>query len=454
MADLALPEESFFETPADVAEDLAALLAEYLTTDSSPLLVDACAGAGALALASLRVLSERKPEVALIEINPSLLSKAAEACGTRRTGSATPIDVFSREAAELIGQADAVLLNPPFAGARGGTFGPTLAGMQDDRRYPDVGCHYILHIAERMRPGVPLAFIFRKDAFVSRAYQGFWSDFAALGSVLRLVGVHRRLRPTSGAAESLLGVFVREARTDRCWLRRRAAEDFARTGQLLRLGWRRLGSVAYVRAGPSIRNELKRAVADHFPKIVRVIDIPPLHDGLDLWGPSFSYDMDWNPAAFSVPRNLTCQGRPGFVYRLAASEFRTAVLPRGFHFISATPAVMPRKPYDLHFVTGCSLVPAWRQLVRSWIASSNFTPGAVEDVLVPFSSFGLYRSISQLGRQVREILYQETRVRRESACSIPLIVLDNIKRVDAAVRDELKVIGGLPETDSLLFKRI
>lgn len=401
MADiaLALVEESFFETPLDVAEELAELIKPLILGGVAPLVVDACAGTGVLGAAALNATG-RIGRVSFIETNAGLLRSAISRVRGYVVGPTKPLDVFSREAEEIIRSADLVMMNPPFAGIRGEHLSGTLSSLQNFATYPDIGCQYFIHLARIIRPGVPLGFVFRRNAFLSRSYQNFWTELENLGTIIVLKDIQRRLRPSSGAAEAVIGVFVAGSSSHRCWLKQRSSQNFERQGQLLRRGWRRLGDVARVRAGPSIKSELK-SICPSPSMSRRVIDVPTGHDGSLLWSDDFSFEMEWEPSAFSVPRNLGFQGRAGFVYKLAASDFRTCILPHGYHFISATPAVLPKKPYDLNFVTGCSLLPSWRKMVRDWVASSNFTPSAVEDVFVPFNSFELYRKISKLGALAR-----------------------------------------------------
>ena len=367
-----------------------------LREQPNPLIVDVCAGRGSLAAAALRIL-DGTPSVSLIETNGSLLSVGLSICAGSVVGPRQPTDLFSPQALPSLKAADAVMINPPFAGTRGKSLGQKLADMQKDAGYPDLACHYLIYISKIVAPGTPVAFILRRDAFTSRAYQKFCNDLMAAGSVHSLVDVARRLRPGSGAAEAVIGVFVVGGRSTDCLLRRNLSVARAREHRLLRHGWRRLGDSAQVRAGPSIKSELRESKVHDAISIKKVIDIPRNHDGSILWSSDFTYMLKWEPKNFSVLRNLKLQGRAGVVYRLAGSEFRTAIMPNGFHFTSATPAIFPKREFDFNFIVGCSLIPAWRKLVRNWIGSFNFTPSAVEDVYVPFNVINLYRSISELG---------------------------------------------------------
>lgn len=407
MVDLSSPltERSYFRTPVGVAEELASLVRPFTERALNPFIVDACAGDGVLGGTAAQAHG-KAAKVAFLETDDLLLKAAQKNFKDRLKEDLAPTNLFSPAATSLIGKADLIVMNPPFAASRRVQLGAILKTLQAQTAYPDIGCHFILHVAQSMQAGTPLGFIFRRDAFYSRAYKQFWESLTSLGTLYELKDIRRRLRPRSGAAESVLAVFVAGEKSKKCWLNRRAIFETNRQVRLLRRGWRRLGDIANVRAGPSIKTQLKKARIEPF-SLKRVIQIPQSHDGSILWAPEFTFDMNWEPASFSVPRNLACQGHQGFVYKLAGSEFRTALLPVGFHFISSTPAVLPKRSFDLNFLVGCSMLPAWREMVRNWVQSTNFTPSAVEDVFVPYSTTKLYRELSEVGRMALADLGQE-----------------------------------------------
>lgn len=436
MANLALVEESFFETPPDVSDELARLTWARLPTAGRIDVVDACAGDGALSRSFLAAApATARVRLGLVENNAVRLRRCVHNLPANIDWQATS-DLFHEKAGSLVRNADIVLMNPPFAGVRGKSMSASLADFQKHTSYPDIGCHYILQIVKKMKPGAVLGLVFRRNAFVSRAYREFRRDFAELGTIEKFVDVGRRLRPGSGAAESALIIYRARKRDDNCWLKQQEITEAAREGSLLIGGWRSLSHIAKVRAGPSVRNEQKELLGGD-SALVRVVEVPPVHNGSRLWGPGFFYRMHWAPAAFSVPRNLSSQGCAGFVYKLAASEFRTAILPSGYHFLSSTPAVLPRRPYDLNFITGCALLPSWRSLVRQWVPSSNFTPGAIEEVYVPYSSFALYRLISSIGFQARSEIARQVRMLNPENSRISSNLASRIKHVDAVMEAEL-----------------
>lgn len=403
MAHLSLAEDLFFETPPDVAAELAHLALTQLGLASSITLVDACSGSGALSQAFVAAAAPAvRVRLALVESNAAL--RGSTRLDTLPGDVQLDDNIFSQSAAYLVRQADIVLMNPPFAGARGIKLSPALAALQRTAAYPDIGCHYILHVLQRMRPGAFLALVFRKNAFVSRAYDYFRKQLAALGSVIAFRDIGRRLRPGSGSAEAILAIVTAKIVSSKCWLRRRDENKVSQDNKLSEIGWCRLGDLARVRAGPSIRTEMKHRLSGG-DCLSQVMTIPRLHDGCRLWGAEFSFKMSWIPATFSVARNLGFQGRPGFVYKLAGSNFRTAILPIGYTFLSSTPAVIPNDSRNIDFVTGCSLLPRWRKFVRESVSSSNFTPNAIEDVFVPFYDPKLCSLVAEAGRLAREEVY-------------------------------------------------
>src|SRR5690606_38120873 len=112
-------------------------------------------------------------------------------------------------------------------------------------------------VAQKMKRGALLALIFRRNAFVSSAYRRFQAELVKLGCVEKIVEVDRRLRPKSGAAESVLLLFRARARNSTCKLQTNLDARSAYEDELLHRGWRPLKSIARVLAGPSVKNEVK-----------------------------------------------------------------------------------------------------------------------------------------------------------------------------------------------------
>jgi hypothetical protein len=385
----------FFQTPQSIAEAVADNAFEHLAKDTGTL-VDACAGNGALGLAAVQRHRYRISQIHLIEIQGKLLRQAR--LRLARNGCRPLLlhhDVFDPFVDAALAEADVLLCNPPFLSYR------HWSAQEDAIRrryglphYNDLACSIVLRICAAVTTGAVLTFILRNDTVQSRGYRAFQEKLDSYCDRLKVLPLGRTLKKNSGAAASSIIV-----------LRRVEAGRIAKVGCQRRWeaapkpNWPALSEIATVKAGPSISRQilLSSRVSEGIP----VVQVPRRYDGAPLWHTSFVTHMKWSKELFSAARNLWAQGRPGVVYQLAGSRFRTLLLPANFHFLSGTPAIQPHNNQDLNFITGCAYLPQWRGLVRELIRSTNFTPLAVAAVPVPYGIDGLHDVLEELGRSVR-----------------------------------------------------
>lgn len=96
--------------------------------------------------------------------------------------------------------------------------------------------------------------------------------------------------------------------------------------------WLLLSDIATVRAGPSVRS-LKHALPTG-QSPMQIAAVPAGYDRSQIWCSDSYRVVDWDELGFAARRNMAHQGRPGFVYKLAAKRFVTAILPAGHAFLS------------------------------------------------------------------------------------------------------------------------
>jgi len=434
-----------YETPEDVANELAVLVAASLRNEASHHhLVDVCAGRGALADAFIRHLGEAKPtRVTLIDTDDEALGNSRIQTDSFMAVELRNSDVLQdsmelRDAGPLV-----VLCNPPFCGFRQCSRAERQTIM--DLGLPtnnELAAAFVLKVIEESPPRSIFGFILRRDLMWSRGYEIFRLLLQRNCLMLAYREVGRRLMPGSGRAIGALMVLKKRCKassTSRQFTHFLNAQLTRRTASQKSLesrGWVRLAEIASVIAGPNTGADT-RFIGKKSGK-QQVIRPPSSKDSAEIWGRERLSSIDWDPSKFSARRNLRFQTKPGVVYRLCSAKFVTSILPEGVYFLSATPAILPKNPRDIDLITGVSLLSSWRAYARSTIRSTNFTPSSVAALYCPAPGTALAKKLEAIGRRAR--LLVDNKIERQSTPPRLFSRLrDDTWRLDALIASELRI---------------
>ncbi len=411
---------SFFETPYSVASTLAKEITDHLPNRSSSFtVIDACAGSGRLSLQLVKHLPQYCIDVTLFDIQQDLLEVAKKQFTSEGFRVKTIcIDLLRADVRHYCCHADIILCNPPFKGYRQCTLNERVLLRQFGLPpYNDIACAFVLRLLSYAPKNTILGILLRRDILWSKGYETFRHLVDSYANVLATVDLGRALLSNSGKAKSCALVLQRR---DNCitgsscnqqtikvansWTTLTALSltlaGFAKVER--GKGWIELSELADVIAGPNTGND--SYFFDVHDSQYKVVRLPPSQRAEQLWAEERAVSIIWKPEQFTQRRNLQYQGQPGIVYRLASSKFVTGILPAGLHFLSATPAIIPKDKKYLNLIIGCALTPAWRTAVRASIKSTNFTPSSVSRMLIPEYRTEVANSLEELGELAYKIV--------------------------------------------------
>lgn len=362
--------------------------------------IDACAGRGMIGISFSKVAKERTSQLTYIEQDTKLGSLPEDAKRLMDTRWVHG-DVFDVHLTSLIKSADIILCNPPFM---------RISKMQNPPRpfvtpgklwqLRDIGCYTAAYLAQQSAPGALLGFILRKDFLFSSGYEDFRQLLVHFCEVIEWSLLGRSLKDGSGAAESIVLVCRRRHQVDPLEDLQRQPWGSHQAFYNPPNDWAPLGHFATVKAGWSVRGQLQRCEsAMDCTYVMSIKDWDPDK----IWQMSYSTPIKLSDVSVSARRNSDHQGRPGICYKLAGGEFQTSILPEGHFFFSNCPAIQPRDATKLDLITGIAMVPSWRRFVRASVRSTNFSPGYVAMVPIPFSG-ELGRDLAILGALARKAM--------------------------------------------------
>ena len=399
--------KSFFPTPPTISDKLVKLIGEVCKFDNNrPLRVaDICAGEGELLCEFLK--SERFviDSSTVIEIDQDLLRSAYVRLREYPSVQFCLVDAFGEEISSILADADLVLCNPPYKGYR--------KCNENERKaiktwglppYNDLACAFVLHIISSASPCTSLGFVLRTDMLAGWGYRDFRAQIEELSTVLAVDHLSSRVMSQHGSTKcSLLVVRSHESGKKVVHNGQLKTSHFVlpESSQVIKLldsGWIRLRVIADVVSGPNTGDDARYITQEGNSQVIR---LQRSSEQDQLWDEGRLEQINWNASRFVARRNLVHQGRPGLAYRLAGRSFVCSILPAGTFFLSRSPAILPRALSNLHLVTGCGLLGAWRRLVRSMVRSTNFTPGAVAEVPIPGINSEIGQRAVAVGKMAR-----------------------------------------------------
>ena len=393
---------SFFETPEPIARTLAAEISKYIVLPDLENLrvLDLCAGTSRLAIALMAETSSTSIDLELIDIDRTLLEVASthisEHCSIVSCNSINE-DCFSPAAKLSISKADVIICNPPFKGYRKcSAIERELILKENLSINNDLACAFVVYSIRNAKLGALLGFVIRRDMIYGRGYSRFREILERTLHIKYLDSDCGKVMSASSSTNCALVIGIkRETGSNEennilsLYKESPSPED-----------WIALKSIANVVAGPNTGADSK--FLDGGADAV----IKPQSSKLssEFWSSSRLQNINWSPNEFSQRRNLKYQGCEGVAYRIAGANFTCSLLPKGCYFLSRSPAILPIEIKNLDFISGLALSNIWKSYARAEIRTTNFSPGSVAELRVPYPDSKVGTMISKVGGEARNLI--------------------------------------------------